>query len=253
MTNRQRLTLAATFIIMLGLAPSPRAFFAHTLSSPRGFAALPFTFDLIALAPFLPFVITLAAAIANIRLPRGFALLTIAIGVPCTLGAAAVSGPGGLHVLILGAATTLAIAGAIAATARIPGAAGPRRFALICLGLALAAAIWSLAAVGVVAAGAQNLANGRPFCVAHHGKDAEVTGIADLRGLRFFTTRAGHKDSSRWYFHGLLLIDGPDGVAAWNWSPRALAFHPLRRVGRTTPVDDACTPRHGFWRGVGLF
>jgi hypothetical protein len=114
---------------------------------------------------------------------------------------------------------------------------------------AICLATWSLLQVPVVLAQATYLAGGRPFCIADtgavkHNYYAPVRSVFDLRGTNFYTGVTGYKDSSRWAFHGVLIVrDQLIGDEYWNWSISRMRFEP--RPGSTPYVIDwrrACTP-----------
>ena len=190
--------------------------------------------------------------------PRGnhlhsvLAFLLLLAGLPVVALNALVSGPGAVIALAQGATLVLGPAAALVLFSRIRrgrpvwrGTATDLWFAL-----SVAAALWSVAAG--VAAGwqAASRAAGQPYCLARHtSAAAPVTSLADLRGFVFYTTATGYKDSSNWYFHGLLIVDAPSGRQVYNWSPQRLRFdllgHPDRFIAATLK---ACEPQARFLR-----
>lgn len=208
----------------------------------------------IALAPLAPVVAAcmwLAFGPVLSRRKASVASLALAVlGLAFTLFWALLDGAGGLLTLLRGTAITSAVAFSVLLLS-VPK---PFLFAkplLITGGVATAMSVWSLSAAWIVTSSAKTLANGRPFCVAHHDRGEAVQRLADLRGLSFYTIVSGYKETSRWYFHGLLLISDSSGLIAYNWSPRKLRFDLLERpeIQFASPLS-ACTPRQGFWNNV---
>lgn len=117
----------------------------------------------------------------------------------------------------------------------------------------LLVSIWSVTNIFAVILGANQLSQGRAFCIATHSPTEPIRALEQLRGLSFYTTASGFKDNSGWYFHGLLLLDndGPDQV--FNWSPRRLRFDqvedPEKMIIRPT---NACKPRNNFWGSLSI-
>ena len=72
-----------------------------------------------------------------------------------------------------------------------------------------------------------------------------------LRGFSFYTTLSGYKVGDTWYFHGVLLVDGSDGMEVYNWSPQSMNFHELENPGRmlVSPLN-ACLPREDFLQNL---
>jgi hypothetical protein len=107
----------------------------------------------------------------------------------------------------------------------------------------------SLAVAGAALMQAGWMADGAPASSARHEDRPERVGsIRDLRAFSFYTTRSGYKDSSRWYFHGLLIVCRPDGEEVYNWSPRRLRFMRFERP-HLLAVDPswACEPVAPVW------
>jgi len=245
-----------------GPKPSARtwAFAISALIITLGFTQVPITPDnlgrgpiwgdvlvwIIALAPFIPAVAVLIRLRISAPLPKkvviAFAALVGAFGIPVSLLNAALSGVGTGLALMHGLSLTIAVVGSIlllsSQTMKI----------VTVLTIPVAVAIWSLASVGAITLQANNISNGRPFCLAPHSLNSDTQSFAQLRGLTFYSTSSGYKSTSRWYFHGILLVEADDGIEAYNWSPRRLAFH---RIGQpqkfiASPLT-ACTPQREFW------
>lgn len=207
--------LAAAILVLLGLG-------GDTLGLVRVGAPLWLSGPALAL-PVLP----LLGAVWP-RRAAGLATLSGVLALPL-LVAAGLAGPG-LPFLFL------FLLGCLAAIWAQTGAR-LRRAALL---IACAIGLWSLAGLGAALIQIRQLSAGAPWCVARQGKF--TAGLSDLRAAALFTTATGFKDSSRWYFHGVLRT--PDRV--WIWSPRRLRFDPLPDPGRMT-VDPrlACDPVPG--------
>ena len=138
------------------------------------------------------------------------------------------AGPGALHVFLFGFAIWASTSG-IAARSSGTGA--------LRMGAAGLVAFWSLVAMPVTAVQAIALADGQPYCLAIHGLGP--ASLTDLHGITFRTDRTGYKDSSRWYFHGILMSAGN----VWNWSPRPMRFDGVGRPdGQLEDPRDACVP-----------
>lgn len=112
--------------------------------------------------------------------------------------------------------------------------------------------VWSLACVPVTMAQASCLAHGAPFCMARHEPEpSPVRSLWDLRSFSLHTTLSGYKDTSRWYSHGLLAVDAPEGKQLFNWSPRRMRFDPVDDPDLfIAGLRDACTPQDHFWRSL---
>jgi hypothetical protein len=118
-------------------------------------------------------------------------------------------------------------------------------------------AVWSLASVAVVLVSVHRLADGAPFCLAHHGYHSTVVeSVWELRWFSFYTTETGYKDTSTDYFHGVLAVETPKGDKIYNWSPRGMRFDPIDRphLFRNPSLMSPCSPSPRFWQSlrVGL-
>ena len=123
----------------------------------------------------------------------------------------------------------------------------------------IAVMTWSFAAGVSVAVQAHSISDGKPYCIAT--TDAVKAGsggtgdrdygairsLEALRGVRLYTDRTGYKDTSRWYFHGLLVVGQNEKLEYWNWSPRRLSFERVTspRVF-VSEVTNACAPVEAF-------
>ena len=138
---------------------------------------------------------------------------------------AALSGPGAPFCLAYGLAC---LAGTMAQ--------GNSRFRLPAMALAGGYGLWSLLAFGAVLLQVHQITQGAPWCMARHGMPPAQ--MQDLRGAALFTSATGYKDSSQWYFHGVLRT----GDQLFIWSPRQLRFAPLPDPARQmADPRQACT------------
>lgn len=211
---------------------------------------------LIVLAPVFPVLAALILRLTDRRLARPVALVSAAVtgivGAFLSFIAMAFSSAGELITLIHGVTLTLALVVSILLLG--PAASEAGRVVIQRMFYApVIVSVWSIAAAFVVVASATLIAAGNPFCLAVHGDRKPVASLADLRGLSFITTRSGYKDSSRWYFHGVLLVAEPTGTTVRNWSPRRLSFSQVAEPGIL--LDDPskeCEPTRQFLRRLRL-
>ncbi len=245
--------LLAAGLVLLGFLPHPRDWVALNGEEWRGWS----TFSLVAMAQFaalLPFVLALLIAARGARLPvlaaELLAALAFVLGLLLSLAAALFAGGGSGIVLLKGVLLTMAVVGCLLWTAWDNLSRRDRRLARYALLIPAAVAVWSLICVPVVMAQASRVAQGAPFCMARHEPGpSPVRSLWDLRGFSLHTTLSGYKDTSRWYFHGLLLAETPEGERFFNWSPRRMRFDPIDRPDLfVAGLRDACTPRDHFWR-----
>ena len=113
-------------------------------------------------------------------------------------------------------------------------------------------AIWSLSSVPAVVLAANKIAEDKPFCVAFHQWDGAIKRFSDLRGTVLITSSTGYKDTSRWFWHGIMEADGQ----LYNWSPRYRRFDKIPYtngfLARPSPRD-VCKQVENFWAGVGWY
>lgn len=106
-----------------------------------------------------------------------------------------------------------------------------------------------------VAAAAQAswLSAGQPYCISSDGARGytQIDSIFDLRGTNLFTERTGYKDTSRWFFHGVLAVQVGDRSIYWNWSKKWTRFYPLDPAGFSGEVESACQPTPRFVTKLG--
>jgi hypothetical protein len=92
------------------------------------------------------------------------------------------------------------------------------------LGLAgLGATAWSWSVPGRVIASAEAVAGDAPYCVISAGRVAR--GRGDITGRAMRVTATG---GMAFGFHGLLLVETPQGLRHFNWSYRLGGFQPVR-------------------------
>jgi hypothetical protein len=240
--HRRAPWLVATTLILLGFTPGMRHLISLLPGHDGAFGNIALLVFALALAPLLPLTIVLIRIARRPLHPTTatvFCILTLMLGTFFTLATAAFTGAGTLITLIHGTALTLATA------ATFIGAASHRMrpITTIAITLPTLAAVWSLASIPFTLASAHRIAAGAPFCIARHDAPGAITSLWDLRAFTFYTTASGYKDSSLWYFHGLLIAQRPAGPAYYNWSPRLLRFDPiLRPADLNVPPMGACQP-----------
>lgn len=141
---------------------------------------------------------------------------------------------------------------------------------LVAAGPLLALWAWSFGHIALVARQAEELAEGRPYCIQVESKSSHggaggrldryrsVADLYDLSGLRMWaSTFAGSGSTDfQFAFHGLLAVEGESGYEYWNWSHSSHAFTRVSENARQhlhlLPVP-FCQPRVGFWSSLPLF
>ncbi len=202
-------------------------------------------------APLLP-LSALGLVAVGMAVPAmaalGIAFLAGLAGAFFSFGYMALSGAGASLALIHGIALTGAISSAILILSPRTQRAGA-----MLLGVVALLSTWSLVSGMVAAVSARSLADSDPYCIALHGDGSAIATLSDLRGFSFFTTRSGHKSTSNWYFHGVLIVARADGAEVWNWSPRRLAFHRLETPDRMiADPSNECDPKADFLNHLPL-
>jgi hypothetical protein len=128
----------------------------------------------------------------------------------------------------------------------------PRVVRGLAVAVILGVSAWSWAVMAAAWRSATVLADGAPYCIAVSSGGPEdyvpISSALRLRGTKFFTEHSGHKDASRWFFNGVLVVQGTDGHRFHNWSYRSWRFELLPRHGTRfiARIDRACTPMPGF-------
>ena len=142
-----------------------------------------------------------------------------------------------------GVTLTIAVASSFLIWSGEGDRAQPSLWAKAWLSVATLAAAWSVLTVPNILLQARWIADGSPYCIAHHRSDSEISSLAELRGFSFFTTNTGYKSTSKWYFHGLMIVDRKGEQLIYNWSPRRWRFDPVTRPDiLVITVRDVCAP-----------
>ena len=123
---------------------------------------------------------------------------------------------------------------------------------LAAVGVAL---VWPFAQIGLIAAQAQYIANGRPYCIqVSSGRFLQYRPVASLLELNGLTLSAPYSESSgsmglaQWTFHALLAIDTGSAPEWRNWSYWHQHFDRLTaQQAKSTHLDDVdCEPQPDF-------
>ncbi|RVV99324.1 hypothetical protein EKE94_01105 [Mesobaculum littorinae] len=238
--------IACGTVIALGLAPLP-----SDLAHPQGAEATRLALILAAqLAPLLPLVLGLLRALGlrtGMRAAYVSALMVGTAGAVLTMSAYRLEPGIGEVLLLLGGIVSLAAAASFALLNRRGLASIGGGLAGLTLALCAIPAFWSLASVAEISVSARTIAGADPYCLARHSREAPVRSLAGLRAASF---RAGLDSAAMdagWQFHGLLLLDRPGGLEAWNWSPRAARFDRIENPERflLRPLT-ACRPQPDY-------
>ena len=241
------------FLIALGFTPAP--LFPDNLGHGAGW--IYWLVGAVSATALLPFLLS----IIGIALPKplnkigaaGFAIVATITGIGLTFLNAGLSGAGMLLAMVHGLSLTLAITASILMLAAQYRPKPFKTTPVILLLFPLAVALWSLVSGAAVVWQTNHLADGRPFCVASHDRKSPVRSFAQLKGLSFYTTASGYKSTSRWYFHGLLILKTKTGEELYNWSPRRMKYqmieHPERFIA--SPLK-ACLPHANFWETLSI-
>lgn len=241
------------FLIALGFTPV--SLFPSNLGHGAGWLYWPIgAISVTALLPFLLAIIGIALRKPlNKIVAAGFAIVATITGISLTYLYAGLSGAGMLLAMVHGLSLTLAITASILMLAAQYRPKSFKTAPAILLLVPLAVAMWSLVSGVAVVWQTNRLADGSPFCVASHDRRSSIRSFAQLRGLSYYTTASGYKSTSRWYFHGLLVLETETGKELYNWSPRRMKFqrieHPERFIA--SPLN-ACTPREDFWETLSV-
>ncbi len=238
--------LAAALLIAVGLAPGPASLWA-LINAPPEDSNIKWLIVALALSPYLPLVIVLLSLRSRpIIRPLLAALLdyiAFFVGLFFTLAAAAFTGAGALIILMYGMALTIAVSTTMRVLAWHALTRRHRASLMIDMTFPVLAAIWSLAAIPIISLSARSIAAGAPYCITSHFRPQTVTSLSGLRGFFFYTTASGGSDDSRDYFHGLLIVQSPDGPKVYNWSPRRLRFDLITRPhNMAVIIPNTCPP-----------
>ncbi|MBO9444399.1 hypothetical protein [Ruegeria sp. R14_0] len=198
------------------------------------------------LAPFTPLIVASFVLMGMQRLPVWLARLlagcSLIAGLLLTLAAGMFSLFSTTE-LIHGLTLTIAVSSSFLIWAGHDHEPGPSWIAKLGIIAAAIAALWSLLTVSMILIQSHFIANGSPYCIAHHAQGSPVGAIYELRGFAFYTEATGYKSTSKWYFHGLMIVDHPDKQRIYNWSPRRWRFDLIERPDALIqPVRNACVP-----------
>lgn len=210
------------------------------------------------IAPFVPILGVITKFFLRLSISQpiayGIGALSSVLGLFLTLVSVAFSGAGSALLFWHG----LTLTGAVVASVLLLSnrfKLTPKSPSVLVFLCAVLVGAWSLLTVPAIVFQAHKLANGRAYCIAPHRSQADITALSEMRGLTFYTTSSGFKSTSRWYFHGVLLVEeNADVLEAYNWSPRRLRFYRIERPRELirTPLD-VCTPRDGFLSRLSAF
>lgn len=161
------------------------------------------------------------------------------------------SGAGTVIALIHGSSLTVAVAASVHLLARDPTKGDLKSLAGVAILYPAVVALWSITASVFALGHAHFLANGQNYCFADHAAMRQLQSLMLLRGLSFYTTATGYKSTSRWYYHGLLIIDRDGDKQVYNWSPRRLHFDKIENpTGMIAGIERACTPSENVFKRV---
>ncbi len=254
--------IAVALLIVAGYLEFP--IFSEGLSLPEHFSLFLLVFYLAAnmfrFAPLYPLLLALIRGLTNFRLPRGLAIVLAGLaglfGFVFTLLILAFSGAGGELVFMHGITLTVAVCASLLLLSPKQGVECEFfRLSWFLLMVPASAAVWSLVSAGEVVQSANRIAGDHPFCLARHtGSTTPIRTFAQLRGFSFFTNASGYKSTSRWYFHGLLIVQGDNGGEFYNWSPRNMRFDRIPRPSKmlVSPIG-ACNTTKDFWGTLSIF
>lgn len=211
------------------------------------------------LAPFTPLVAAIIRRFTSWRLRRwqalALSLLLGAVGILMALVSAAFSGPGFFFALVKGTMVALAVMAAFLLLSRQTSQSIAEVYAFLLMIPPAIVAAWSIVSAGAVAFNAKGISDGEPYCLAIHGEEKPVSSLSELRGLEFYTTFTGYKDTSRWFFHGVMIVRRKHGLEVYNWTPRKMQFdrvdnYTLRNIIENPSSE--CVPRYGFLRSLSI-
>lgn len=212
----------------------------------------------ISTAPLVPFLLIIMKFFLGLSIGRsladGIGALSAVLGLLLTLASVALSGAGMALSLWHGLTLTGAVVTSILLFSNKDQLTLKSPLVLV-FSFAVLVGAWSLLTIPTIAFQAHKIANGRAYCIEPHGSQSGIMTLSGLRGLAFYTTASGFKSTSRWYFHGVLLVeDTADVLEAYNWSPRGMTFHRIEHPNRfiQNPLG-VCIPRNGFLTSLSAF
>ncbi len=178
-----------------------------------------------------------------------FSLIIQIFGFPLLFFYSALAGPGMEFILLHGTGVLLGASGALKLYRKLPELEkiSLRQAGIKEMIVALIIALWSLCGVIGVIASATKIAVGLPYCIAAHGQSQPITSLWQLRGVSFYTASTGYKDSSRWFFHGVMVVNEGGLERYYNWSPANMRFDRVKRESlMIRRIYGACQPRKNF-------
>lgn len=241
-----------SLIIAVGIAPSPLDIIQQTWEH-GNLPVLLFLLVFVQLSTLTPLALGTIRIATSARFQPSIASLlshtVVFFGMAATLLAAAISGVGSVLMLALGTSYTCAIASSLSLFAMSPHTRMRTLFSMCGLLIATAGSIWSIQTVPSIILQATSLAKTAPFCLGRHtSQHSPVTKFSDLRGFSFYSTGSGYKDSSRWFFHGILIVGTGNNRQYYGWSPRIQEFFKIERErSYIIPLRNSCKPTERFF------
>ncbi|MFT7309600.1 MAG: hypothetical protein ACI853_000081 [Paracoccaceae bacterium] len=171
--------------------------------------------------------------------------------------------------LMHGVALTLGLAGSLAFMAQKPFMSGIGDFAVMCLSLSAAAAIWSLVHAGGLIVQTNKLVNDQPFCLGRNFLDGPKTleSYPQLRGFAIYLAGGQPAPGAQSGLPTILsVLDEKGQRQSYLWKPLSLQFVPMSTVPEMVkqpnqsdlvPVmlatsNFACDERADFWQTLAL-
>ncbi len=259
--NRRSSSIIIGIIIVFGLAPFPnniKEYYYRFIAQKyeNNIETLLILFIVLFLtSPFVPLTISIIVKTTNLIIAPVFVILLVVlsflVGLFFTIIASAFGGVGQELAVVHGTVLTLAVISSIIFMTKEPFHHPGGVLVIGGLGIVTAAALWSLLCLALIVLQTNVIVQNHPFCLAYHGKDEPIKSLANLRGFWFYSMNSGYKMNSRWFFHGVLLVETSDGSEYFNWSPRRMRFDRIENEEKfIVPVRDACTPRVDFWESI---
>ena len=132
------------------------------------------------------------------------------------------------------------------------------KIALAVIGIAI---VWPFLQIGLIAAQAQYLASGRPYCidvVNYHLSYRPAVSLFELNGFTLhapWVNSTGSMGFAQWGFHAVLVVEDGHTLEWRNWSYWHQHFDRLTRKQAmdTGLYDPACKPQRNFVWALPLF
>jgi hypothetical protein len=137
-----------------------------------------------------------------------------------------------------------------------------RRRTKIILAVIGVAIVWPFAQIVLIAAQAQHVANGRPYCVAVAGDRFlyywPVTSLLQMNGVTMYAPSFEGDSGSgslQWTFHAVLLVDTGSTPEWRNWSYRHQHFDRLtpQQAKAMRLYEPECEPQPDYVLKLPLF